>query len=123
MSRIDISNVLGAIALQSFILKNRARFYDITDRNEPYAPRDLAGYTDDGSYMFFRDALVEACGGVDPQLTLKYMRDLGVLDRDKNRLDKKVTIIGLGRPRLVVIKKKFIDIDLVGASGAPGKSK
>lgn len=116
-------HIQGAMLIQAFILRNRARFYDLRNHHEPIAPRDLAGYVDGHSYMFLRETMNEIFKGSDYLATLKHLRKLKVLDHEANRMDKKVSIIGLGRPRLIVIDKAFIDIELVGAVGAAGQSE
>lgn len=116
-------HIQGAVLIQAFILRSRARFYDLRNHHEPIAPRDLAGYVDGHSYMFLRETMNEIFKGSDYLATLKHLRTLKVLDHEANRMDKKVTIIGLGRPRLIVIDRTFIDVDLAGAIGATGQSE
>jgi putative DNA primase/helicase len=113
-------HIQGAKMIQSFMLKNPARFYDYLDSNSPPYPRDLAGYRNDHCYMFTSAGLAEACKSLSRQNCLRHIKELGYLEHEIGRLDKKVNIIGLERPRLYVIKRELIGHDFIGACGADG---
>ena len=112
------AHIQGVKMIQTFLLKNPSRFYDLADSNSPPHPRDLAGYRDNYVYMFTKEGLIEACNGVSHRDSLNYIKSLGFLEHETGRLDKKASITSVLRPRLFVIKKELINHDFNGADGA-----
>jgi uncharacterized protein (DUF927 family) len=102
--------IQGALKVRDFIHKHPAKFMSTHDSSS-LPPRDLAGYRDGTSFMFSPQGFVEACGSYDAMLVAKHLAEMGYLQKECGRLQKKVSICGVGRPRLYVLKREFIEYE------------
>jgi hypothetical protein len=112
--------VHGAQAVRDFVLKNRARFADLTKNpdNTLLNIRVLnqAGYWDikNKLVLFSADGFKEACSGFDPKTVARELDRRGLLLRgESNRLTKKFAIPGLGdRVRLYAVRAEVAELDV-----------
>jgi uncharacterized protein (DUF927 family) len=102
--------IQGALKVRDFIHKHPSRFMSTLDSGS-LVPRDLAGYRDGTCLMFTPEGFNEACGGYDAMPVAKHLADIGYLEKESGRLQKKMSIPSIGRTRFYVVKREFMEFE------------
>lgn len=118
----DVANrpasVLGARAVQSYILRRRENFRDSHAINcVPLGAREIAGYynTQSDLYFFTDEVFADACGGHNPQSVAGELASRGLLHMNDRRYKSKQMIRQDGvthRIRFYTVKGAILDADL-----------
>lgn len=107
-------------AVRAFIIKNGARFQDVTSSIKP-AP--LYGYRDAslGRWMITKEALLEAAPGHDVVTIARAIKEAGHLFTNDSKLTVKCTVPDGSRPRLYVVKDSIFDDEAPKPGGQGGQ--
>lgn len=107
-------------AVRAFIIKNGARFQDVTSSIKP-AP--LYGYRDAslGRWMMTKEALLEAAPGHDVVTIARAIKEAGHLFTNDSKLTVKCTVPDGSRPRLYVVKDSIFDDEAPKPGGQGGQ--
>ncbi|MDD3609824.1 MAG: DUF927 domain-containing protein [Halothiobacillaceae bacterium] len=107
-------------AVRAFIIKNGARFQDVTSSIKP-AP--LYGYRDAslGRWMITKEALLEAAPGHDIVTIARAIKEAWHLFTNDSKLTVKCTVPDGSRPRLYVVKDSIFDDEAPKPGGQGGQ--
>jgi len=102
----------GLEAVKNFILRNPDRFRPIGNKNS--SVRNLAGFLDTSSalYLLTTEGFSEACAGFNKDMVLSELDRLDFLmTGEAGRMNRKFTVLGVGRTRLYGIREGLLGHD------------
>lgn len=94
----------GLAAIRNYVIRHTAQILEFdcwAAANYPnnWLPRDMKAIQKRDLLLFTPDQLEQACGGMSLRETLRYLRDQGMLEREKDKMTYRVNIQALNYTR------------------------